>query len=66
MEQVTLTTNGIGLKKNLPALLESRIDGVNISLDTLDSEQYRQITGRDGSYRDFGWPGGGSVGRNKG
>lgn len=48
VEQVTLTTNGIGLKKNLPALLESRIDGVNISLDTLDSEQYRQITGRDG------------------
>ena len=48
VEQITLTTNGIGLKKNLPALLESRIDGVNISLDTLDSEQYRQITGRDG------------------
>ena len=45
VEQVTLTTNGILLEKNLPQLLACKIDGINISLDTLDKETYKIITG---------------------
>lgn len=47
VEQVTLTTNGILLKENLGKLLEAGIDGVNISLDTLDRKRYEEITGFD-------------------
>ncbi len=45
---VTLTTNGILLKENLPELLEAGISGINISLDTRDHLRYWQITGKDG------------------
>lgn len=44
---VGLTTNGVLLKEQLPGLLRAGLDGVNLSLDTLDREQYRQITRRD-------------------
>ena len=47
VEQVTMTTNGVLLSKYLPELLENGLDAVNISLDTLDRERYRVITGRD-------------------
>lgn len=47
IEHVTLTTNGVLLKKFLPDLKEAGIDGINISLDTLDPEVYKKITGRD-------------------
>lgn len=46
-ESVTLTTNGVLLAQQLPELLEAGLDGVNISLDTLDRERYRQVTRRD-------------------
>ena len=46
-ESVTLTTNGVALKDQLPALLEAGVDGVNISIDTLDPTRYREITRRD-------------------
>ena len=45
VEQVTLTTNGVYLKENLRELTKAGVDGVNISLDTLDEEKYRAITG---------------------
>ena len=45
VEQVTLTTNGILLAENLDALCAGGLDAVTISLDTLDSEKYRNITG---------------------
>ena len=48
VRQVTLTTNGILLSDYLDELLEAGIDAVNVSLDTLDREQYKAITGRDG------------------
>lgn len=48
IEWVGLTTNGILLKEQLPALLRAGLDGVNLSLDTLDREQFRKITRRDG------------------
>lgn len=47
IEHVTLTTNGVLLKEQLPALAELGVDGINVSLDTLDREAYRRITGRD-------------------
>lgn len=47
MESVTLTTNGVLLVGKTGRLIEAGLDGVNISLDTLDKEKYRKITGRD-------------------
>jgi cyclic pyranopterin phosphate synthase len=47
IEKVTLTTNGILLKDKLPALVDGGLQGVNISLDTLVSSEFRNITGRD-------------------
>ena len=47
IEQVTMTTNGILLTTYLPRLLEAGLDAVNISLDTLDEDKYRTITGKD-------------------
>lgn len=47
VEQVTLTTNGVLLGRKIDALLAAGIDGVNISLDTLDPLQYKRLTGSD-------------------
>ncbi len=44
-EQVTLTTNGVLLGKYLDQLLKNGLKAVNISLDTLEVDTYRQITG---------------------
>lgn len=44
---VALTTNGVQLQEQLPGLLEAGLDQVNISLDTLDRQQYAAITRRD-------------------
>ena len=46
-EHVTLTTNGVLLEPVLNDLYEMKIDGINISLDSLDSSTYIKITGRD-------------------
>ena len=46
-DQVTMTTNGVLLEEKLPVLIEAGLDAVNISLDTRDRAQYRQITGFD-------------------
>ena len=47
VEQVTLTTNGLLLRQELDALCAAGLDAVNISLDTLDTEKFRRITGYD-------------------
>lgn len=47
IDHVTMTTNGVLLKRFLPELKEVGIDGINISLDTLDAVEYENITGRD-------------------
>ena len=47
IDSVTMTTNGILLKQHLDELLEAGLSGVNISLDTLDPERFRNITGVD-------------------
>lgn len=48
VEQVRLTTNGLLLAQQLPQLLAAGLDGVNLSLDTLDRTQYARLTRRDG------------------
>ena len=47
IRRVTLTTNAVLLAEQLPALLDAGLDSVNISLDTLRPEVFRQITARD-------------------
>ncbi|MBE5979535.1 MAG: GTP 3',8-cyclase MoaA [Paenibacillaceae bacterium] len=47
MKNVTLTTNGLLLGEYLPDLAAAGLDGVNISLDTLNPSKYEQITRKD-------------------
>ena len=47
VDQVTITTNAVLLKECLPELEEIGIDGINISLDTLNRKTYEHITRRD-------------------
>ena len=47
VEQITMTTNGMLLSEQLQELLKNGLDAVNISLDTLDPEVFRYITGVD-------------------
>lgn len=47
IEKVTITTNGVLLGEQLDALAEAGIDGINVSLDTLDRERFARITGFD-------------------
>ena len=42
---VTLTTNGVLLPAHLDELAAAGLDGVNVSLDTLDDAQYSRLTG---------------------
>ena len=42
---ISLTTNGVLLKRHLPRLYEIGIRRLNISMDTLDPEKYKKITG---------------------
>lgn len=44
IETVTLTTNGILLESMIQNLADAGIDGINVSLDTLDAEAYARIT----------------------
>ncbi len=47
IEQIALTTNGILLKKMAGDLIRAGVDRVNISLDTLQPERFKKITGYD-------------------
>ena len=49
--EVAVTTNGTLLKEQLPGLLAAGLTGVNISLDTLREDTFRQITRREGVRR---------------
>ncbi len=48
LKEVSLTTNGISLKNNLEKIKSAGIKRLNISLDTLDRDKYKKITGYDG------------------
>lgn len=45
IQKVTITTNGILLERYLDELMDGGIDGINISLDTLDPKLYKALTG---------------------
>lgn len=47
IEQVTLTTNGALLYDLLDDLYDAKIDAINISLDSLRKEKFKEITRRD-------------------
>ncbi|HBU06303.1 MAG TPA: GTP 3',8-cyclase MoaA, partial [Nitrospiraceae bacterium] len=44
IEDLSITTNGILLEKYAARLIESGVDRVNVSLDSLRPERYREIT----------------------
>lgn len=46
VETITMTTNGVLLGNYAKQLKEDGVDGVNISLDTLDPEEFFKITGK--------------------
>jgi len=48
LEDVSITTNGICLRENLEKLRSFGIKRLNVSLDTLQRERYKNITGYDG------------------
>ncbi|WP_018545862.1 GTP 3',8-cyclase MoaA [Streptomyces sp. LaPpAH-108] len=45
--QMSITTNGIGLKRTAAALKQAGLDRVNVSLDTLRPEVFKTLTRRD-------------------
>ncbi|MFJ9351413.1 GTP 3',8-cyclase MoaA [Streptomyces sp. NPDC101237] len=45
--RMSLTTNGIGLRRTAPALKAAGLDRVNVSLDTLRPEVFKRLTRRD-------------------
>ena len=47
IKEVTMTTNGVLLGSYLPDLIRGGLKGINISLDTLDRDRYKKITGQD-------------------
>lgn len=47
IEKVTLTTNGTHLIDYIDKLSQIKIDGINLSIDTLNPELYEIITGRN-------------------
>lgn len=48
VSKVTVTTNAVLLSRDLTKLAKAGIDGINVSLDFMDREKYRKITGYDG------------------
>ena len=44
LKDISMTTNGILLKKHAKSLKNSGLNRVNVSVDTLDPEKYREIT----------------------
>ncbi|QMU76014.1 GTP 3',8-cyclase MoaA [Streptacidiphilus sp. PB12-B1b] len=45
--ELSLTTNGVGLARSAAALREAGLRRVNVSLDTLRRDRYRELTRRD-------------------
>jgi len=48
LRQIAMTTNGIALERQLPKLRNGGLDKLNLSLDTLDRQKFRDLTRRDG------------------
>lgn len=50
---IGLTTNGLILEPMLPALIDAGLNRLNISLDTLNRDTFRDLTGFDGFERTY-------------
>src|SRR5438270_7449210 len=48
LERLMMTSNALLLREHIPAVLRAGMDAVNLSLDTLRSDRFRRITGREG------------------
>ncbi len=48
IKRVCLTTNGVLLAGKAAALKDAGLDALNVSLDSLDRDRFRRITGSDG------------------
>ena len=48
VSEVTLTTNGTLLMSNLSEIKAAGVSGINISLDTMKPERFKEITGTEG------------------
>lgn len=51
IDHVTLTTNGVLLEPYIQELKRIPIDGINVSLDTLNPETFKKITGRNDYFK---------------
>lgn len=47
IQKLGLTSNGVLLERFLPSLKDAGLSSINISLDSLDSENFKRITKRD-------------------
>ncbi|MBF0210200.1 MAG: GTP 3',8-cyclase MoaA [Desulfamplus sp.] len=47
INEISITTNGVLLESNIDKIVESGINRVNISLDTLKPERFKFISGKD-------------------
>ena len=47
INKVTITTNGYHLDKKAQMLVDSGLNGINISMDSLDRKTFKSITGHD-------------------
>jgi cyclic pyranopterin phosphate synthase len=47
LEELTLTTNGVRLEEMAGELKKAGLNRINISIDSLEEDNYKQITGRD-------------------
>ncbi|WP_199042388.1 GTP 3',8-cyclase MoaA [Glycomyces salinus] len=45
--EISLTTNAIGLERLAPVLVEAGLDRVNVSLDTLEPDRFKELAKRD-------------------
>jgi len=45
--QIAMTTNAIGLDARLPELIDAGLDRLNISIDTVHRDRFRELTRRD-------------------
>ncbi|MBM7582770.1 cyclic pyranopterin phosphate synthase [Caldicoprobacter guelmensis] len=48
IKNINVTTNGFLNDDCIRKIIESKLEGINVSLDTLDREKYRRLTGVDG------------------
>lgn len=51
LNTIAMTTNGVTLAKQLPALQEAGLNALNISLDSLQQERFENLTRRRGHGR---------------